>query len=48
MLQLPILTPRFQIKQFWHQRNHHDVANAWLRRTIAELFLRVSPPPIET
>ena len=45
MLQLPIVTPRFEIKQFWHQRNHHDVANIWLRRTIAELFLNVLPPP---
>ncbi len=44
MLQLPIATPRFEIKQFWHQRNHHDVANRWLRRTIAELFLSVLPP----
>ena len=48
ILQLPILTPRFQINQFWHQRNHHDVANTWLRRTIAELFLSVLPPPMET
>lgn len=42
-LSLPIATPRFEIKQFWHQRNHHDVANQWLRRTIAELFLTVLP-----
>ena len=40
---LPIDTPRFEIKQFWHQRNHHDVANQWLRRTIAELFLSDLP-----
>ncbi|MFC6280826.1 MULTISPECIES: LysR family transcriptional regulator [Polaromonas] len=44
LLQLPIQTPRFEIKQFWHQRNHHDVANRWLRRLIAELFLSVLPP----
>ena len=43
LLSLPIDTPRFEIKQFWHQRNHHDVANQWLRRTIAELFLSVLP-----
>ena len=39
MLSLPIATPRFQIKQFWHQRNHRDVPNQWLRKTISELFL---------
>lgn len=44
LLKLPIATPRFEIRQFWHQRNHNDVANQWLRRTIAELFLRVRPP----
>lgn len=45
MLQLPIATPRFEIKQFWHERNHHDFANIWLRRTIADLFLGGLPPP---
>lgn len=44
LLKLPIATPRFEIRQFWHQRNHNDVANQWLRRTIAELFLSVMPP----
>ncbi len=39
MLKLPIETPRFEIKQFWHQRNHHDVANQWLRGLIADLFM---------
>ena len=45
MLPLPIDTPRFEIKQFWHQRNHHDIANRWFRNIIAELFMRVGPPP---
>ena len=45
LLQLPIQTPSFEIRQFWHQRNHHDVANRWLRRIIAELFLTIRPPP---
>ncbi len=37
-LSLPIQTPTFEVKQFWHQRNHEDVPNQWLRRTIAGLF----------
>jgi DNA-binding transcriptional LysR family regulator len=45
LLQLPIKTPSFEIRQFWHQRNHHDVANRWLRRIIAELFLNIRPLP---
>lgn len=38
LLRFPIATPSFKVRQFWHQRNHHDVANQWLRRIIAELF----------
>lgn len=38
LLRLPIPTPSYEVRQFWHQRNHHDVANQWLRRIIAELF----------
>ena len=38
MVQLPIEVPRFEIKQFWHQRSHNDPANRWLRSLILELF----------
>lgn len=38
LLQLPIDVPRFEIKQFWHQRSHTDPANRWLRGVFAELF----------
>lgn len=41
---LPIKTPRYEIKQFWHQRNHHDIANRWLRSIVAELFLHDGSP----
>jgi len=40
MLPLPFEVPRFEVKQFWHQRNHNDVANRWLRGLIAEMFTR--------
>ena len=46
LMQLPITTPRFEIRQFWHQRNHNDVANQWLRRTVAELFLNAGTPGV--
>ncbi|APW39382.1 hypothetical protein RD110_20970 [Rhodoferax koreense] len=38
LLPLPIDAPTFEVCQFWHERNHHDAANQWLRRTMAELF----------
>lgn len=38
MLALPIDVPRFEVKQFWHQRQHQNAANRWLRGLIAELF----------
>ncbi len=38
MLQLPFEVPRFEIKQFWHQRSHDDPGNQWLRGVIGELF----------
>lgn len=41
---LPFKTPRYEIRQFWHQRNHHDIANRWLRGIVAELFLHDSSP----
>jgi DNA-binding transcriptional LysR family regulator len=44
LMQLPIATPQFEIRQFWHQRNHKDVANQWLRSKIAELFVSATVP----
>lgn len=38
MLPLPFDVPNFVIRQFWHQRNHHDDANRWLRGIVANLF----------
>ncbi|MCK9988453.1 MAG: hypothetical protein AzoDbin1_04925 [Azoarcus sp.] len=38
LLQLPLNVPRFEIRQFWHQRNHDDAGHRWLRGVIAELF----------
>ena len=33
------------VKQHWHARFHHDPANQWLRRLVADLFLDKAPRP---
>jgi len=38
ILALPVEIPKFQIKQHWHERFHHDPGNVWLRGLVAELF----------
>lgn len=38
ILGLPLEVPKFEIRQFWHQRNHDDAANRWLRSEISLLF----------
>lgn len=43
VLPLPFDAPGFDVKQFWHKRNHHDAANRWLRKTVAELFAASRP-----
>ncbi len=42
---LPVDAPTFQVKQFWHERNHHDAGNRWLRGVVAKLFLTPQPGP---
>lgn len=39
-LPLPFDVPPVRVRQFWHQRSHHDPVHRWLRNTIAELFKR--------
>lgn len=33
----PLHLPPFAVKQHWHERFHADLANAWLRKTLAEM-----------
>jgi hypothetical protein len=40
MLEPPVALPSYSVKQHWHERFHADPANAWLRRTLSELFSR--------
>lgn len=39
MLEPPIPTPSYSVKIHWHERFHADTGNAWLRRTLADLFV---------
>jgi DNA-binding transcriptional LysR family regulator len=34
----PVPLPAVVVRQYWHQRFHHDQANRWLRSLIANLF----------
>ena len=47
-LRLPFKTPPLEVKQFWHQRYHHDPASRWLRGVIARMISErrptVAPP----
>ena len=38
LLEPPFALPPYAVKQHWHERFHADTGNAWLRRTMAELF----------
>ncbi|MDB5405970.1 MAG: LysR family transcriptional regulator [Rhodospirillales bacterium] len=35
---LPMPSPRFAVKQFWHRRFHADPANRWIRGVVRRLF----------
>ena len=38
VLTCPLLIGGFTVKQYWHARFHHDLANQWLRGICAKLF----------
>ncbi len=35
---VPFPLPEYSVKQYWHERYHHDEGNRWLRRLITELL----------
>ena len=37
-MELPFALPAYAVKQHWHERFHAEPGNAWLRRTVAQLF----------
>jgi DNA-binding transcriptional LysR family regulator len=38
VLPCPFAIPSFPVKQYWHERYHHDSANRWMRGICAGLF----------
>ena len=38
MLTPPVDLPRFQVKQYWHERSKHDPGHQWLRQGIVNLL----------
>jgi DNA-binding transcriptional LysR family regulator len=38
LLDPPLHLPAFAVKQHWHERFHADVANVWLRQTLAQVL----------
>jgi DNA-binding transcriptional LysR family regulator len=39
VVRLPVELPTYHVKQYWHQRHHHDPAHKWLRAIISDLFV---------
>jgi DNA-binding transcriptional LysR family regulator len=42
MLPCPVEIPTFEIKQYWHERFHHDPALKWFRTVVTDLFMHSS------
>jgi DNA-binding transcriptional LysR family regulator len=40
VLEPPMALPRYKVKQHWHERFNDDTGNAWLRKTVATLFIK--------
>jgi DNA-binding transcriptional LysR family regulator len=38
LVRLPFDIPKFDLKQHWHRRYHHDARNRWIRGLVARLF----------
>lgn len=36
---MPVPTPSYEVRQFWHERFHLEPGNVWLRRTMFQSFL---------
>jgi DNA-binding transcriptional LysR family regulator len=39
----PISFPKFQVKQYWHERSRHDPGHIWLRHGVVALLARHFP-----
>lgn len=41
ILKTPYKIPGFDISQYWHEQNHNDAANRWLRQSLVQLSQRI-------
>ncbi len=41
---VPFPLPEYSVKQYWHERYHHDEGNRWLRRTLTNLLVNLAQP----
>ena len=39
---VPFTLPRYEVKQYWHERYHQDPGSRWLRGVISELLLEMA------
>lgn len=39
---VPFALPSYEVKQYWHERYHHDPGSRWLRGVISELLLETA------
>ncbi|MCI2807996.1 LysR substrate-binding domain-containing protein [Eoetvoesia caeni] len=44
--EIPFPMPAYEVRQYWHERYHHDPANRWLRQIIFNTFIDL--PPVES
>ena len=44
VLEPPLALPSYAVRQHRHERFHADAGNAWLRRVMAELFVKQGRP----
>ncbi|WP_174299345.1 LysR family transcriptional regulator [Caulobacter sp. S45] len=35
--ELPVTSPTFQVRQYWHSRNHNDAGNQWIRTLLTKI-----------
>jgi len=43
ILGLPFPSPTYEVRQYWHERYHHDRGNGWLRKLMFESFTNLPP-----
>ncbi|MDX3894140.1 LysR family transcriptional regulator [Pusillimonas sp.] len=42
-LELPFPSLSYEVRQYWHERYHHDAGNSWMRKLIFDMFTNLPP-----